>query len=176
MCRDVGRIGSSPATWRSAIPSRQVGNLFADLSLARGDLLHRSWYGRCCLHAGTHRKKSLLHRRGVRRRILGKPAFMNRRGRRGGPVLLLVMVASAGLNLTAWKYQSVRETRAAFANRPERVESVTVDVTKEVQHRQTATSIGTVLALRSITLRNSPTPHRVDGPNRLISREGSAVR
>jgi membrane fusion protein (multidrug efflux system) len=34
------------------------------------------------------------------------------------------------------------------------MESVTVALAKEVEHRQTATSIGTVLALRSITLRN----------------------
>ena len=34
------------------------------------------------------------------------------------------------------------------------MESVTVAVAKEIEHRQTTTSIGTVLALRSITLRN----------------------
>src|SRR6266704_1828128 len=35
-----------------------------------------------------------------------------------------------------------------------RIESVTVAVAKALEHRQTTTSIGTVIALRSITLRN----------------------
>lgn len=56
--------------------------------------------------------------------------------------------------LTAWKYQSIQETHAAFANQPEPVESVTLAVAKEIEHRETTTAIGTVLALRSITLRN----------------------
>ncbi|MGQ0833489.1 MAG: efflux RND transporter periplasmic adaptor subunit [Gammaproteobacteria bacterium] len=46
------------------------------------------------------------------------------------------------------------ETNAASANQPEPVESVTVAVAKEREHRRTTTSIGTVMALRSITLRN----------------------
>ena len=59
-----------------------------------------------------------------------------------------------GVGLAAWKYTSIQETAAASANQPEPIESVTVALAKEVEHRQTATSIGTVLALRSITLRN----------------------
>jgi membrane fusion protein (multidrug efflux system) len=39
-------------------------------------------------------------------------------------------------------------------NQPEPMESVTAALAREVEHRQMATSIGTVLALRSITLRN----------------------
>ena len=78
---------------------------------------------------------------------------MNRRSWIGS-FLLLVMVVSVGIGLAAWKYTSIQETRAASANQPEPMESVTVAVAKEIEHRQTTTSIGTVLALRSITLRN----------------------
>jgi membrane fusion protein, multidrug efflux system len=78
---------------------------------------------------------------------------MSRRGWIGS-FLLLVMVVAVGIGLAAWKYTSIQETHAASANQPEPMESVTVAVAKEVEHRQTATSIGTVLALRSITLRN----------------------
>jgi membrane fusion protein (multidrug efflux system) len=49
---------------------------------------------------------------------------------------------------------SLREADAASARQLEPVESVTVAVAKEVDHRQTTTSIGTIIALRSITLRN----------------------
>jgi membrane fusion protein (multidrug efflux system) len=78
---------------------------------------------------------------------------MNRRSWIGSS-LLLVMVVSVGVGLAAWKYASIQETHAVSANQPEPMESVTVALAKEVEHRQTATSIGTVLALRSITLRN----------------------
>ena len=78
---------------------------------------------------------------------------MNRRSWIGSS-LLLVMVVAVGVGLAAWKYASIQETHAASANQPEPMESVMVAVAKEVEHRQTTTSIGTVLALRSITLRN----------------------
>ena len=78
---------------------------------------------------------------------------MNRRGWIGSS-LLLVMVVAVAVGLAAWKYASIQKTQAASANQPEPVESVTVAVAKEIEHRQTTTSIGTVLALRSITLRN----------------------
>lgn len=78
---------------------------------------------------------------------------MNRRSWIGS-FLLLVAVVSVGVGLAAWKYTSIQATVAASANQPEPMESVTVALTREVEHRQTATSIGTVLALRSITLRD----------------------
>src|SRR4029079_18992185 len=43
---------------------------------------------------------------------------------------------------------------AASAKQPEPMETVTVAVAKAIEHRQSTTSIGTVLALRSITLKN----------------------
>ena len=78
---------------------------------------------------------------------------MNRRSWIGSSLLLLT-VAAAGVGLAAWKYGSIQANAAASANQPEPMESVSVSVARDVEHHQTATSIGTVLALRSITLRN----------------------
>lgn len=71
----------------------------------------------------------------------------------GSAVLLLAVVGVAGA-LTAWKYTSMQRADAASANQPEPMEVVTVSVARQVEHRQATISIGTVLALRSITLRN----------------------
>lgn len=78
---------------------------------------------------------------------------MNHRGWIGSSVLL-VMVAASGAGLAVWKYGTLQESAAATAHQPEAMEAVTVAAAKEVEHHQSATSIGTVLALRSITLRN----------------------
>jgi membrane fusion protein (multidrug efflux system) len=76
--------------------------------------------------------------------------------RRGwiGSLLLLLSVVGTGVYLAAWKHASIQEADAASANQPEPMESVTVAVATERAHCPTTTSIGTVLALRSITLRN----------------------
>ena len=71
-----------------------------------------------------------------------------------GSILLIVMVVAAGVGLAAWKYESIQESHAASMSQPEPMESVMAAVARELEHRQTTTSIGTVLALRSITLRN----------------------
>lgn len=68
--------------------------------------------------------------------------------------VLLVTVVGTGAGLAAWKYASIQQTHAAAANHPEPVESVTAAVASQREHREATTSIGTVLALRSITLRN----------------------
>lgn len=78
---------------------------------------------------------------------------MNRRAWIGSSLLLLTVVGT-GVALAAWKRASIQEANAASANQPEPTESVTVAVATEREHRPTTTSIGTVLALRSITLRN----------------------
>jgi membrane fusion protein (multidrug efflux system) len=71
----------------------------------------------------------------------------------GSAGLLGAIVLSAGA-LTAWKSAAIREADAAAANQPEPIESVTAAVATERLHHETTTSIGTVVALRSITLRN----------------------
>lgn len=71
-----------------------------------------------------------------------------------GSVLLVVFVLVVSIGLAAWKYESVQSQEAASANQPEPMESITVAVAQAIDHRQTTTSIGTVLALRSITLKN----------------------
>jgi membrane fusion protein (multidrug efflux system) len=71
-----------------------------------------------------------------------------------GSVALLAAVAGTGGLLAAWKNAAAREASAAAQNQPEPAEAVTAAVATEREHRQTTTSIGTVLALRSITLRN----------------------
>lgn len=78
---------------------------------------------------------------------------MNRRGWIGS-VLLLIMVVAVGVALAAWKYTAIQESVAASQSQPEPREAVSVAVAREIEHRPTTTSIGTVLALRSITLRN----------------------
>jgi membrane fusion protein, multidrug efflux system len=78
---------------------------------------------------------------------------MNYRGWIGSSALLATVVA-VGVGLSAWKYSSIQESNAASVNQPEPMESVTVAVAAEREHRPTTTSIGTVLALRSVTLRN----------------------
>lgn len=75
--------------------------------------------------------------------------------RRGiAPVLLIGTVLGTGVLLAAWKHNEQRESAQASANQPEPVELVTVASAARREHHQTATAIGTVLALRSITLRN----------------------
>ena len=71
-----------------------------------------------------------------------------------GSVLLVCFVLLIGIGLTAWKYESIQGEQATSANQPEPMESVTIAVARAIDHRQTTTSIGTVLALRSITLKN----------------------
>ncbi len=71
-----------------------------------------------------------------------------------GSVVLPIMVIVMGVGLAAWKYDAIQEGQAASAKQPEPMETVTVALAKEIEHRQSTTSIGTVLALRSITLKN----------------------
>jgi len=67
----------------------------------------------------------------------------------------------AGAGLAVSKHASLRQEEVASANQPEPMESVTAAVARELEYRGTTSSIGTVLALRSITLRNE-VPGKVD--------------
>jgi membrane fusion protein (multidrug efflux system) len=68
--------------------------------------------------------------------------------------LLIGGVLASGALLAAWKQNANREAEAVAANQPEPVELVTLARAELREHRQTITAIGTVRALRSITLRN----------------------
>jgi membrane fusion protein (multidrug efflux system) len=85
--------------------------------------------------------------------ILGTLRTLNNRGLTGSVVLIATLAVTAG-SLAAWKRASIRSADAAAANQPEPVEAVTSAVARERPFRPTSTSIGTVLALNSITLRN----------------------
>lgn len=67
-------------------------------------------------------------------------------------VLLAVLVTGGAL--AAFKYSSIQESAAQAANQPEPMEVITASPVRKVEHRNLTTSIGTVTALRSITLRN----------------------
>jgi membrane fusion protein, multidrug efflux system len=77
---------------------------------------------------------------------------MNRRWFRSLVLLGAIVAIFAGI--AAWKVFSVRQAMAEFASMPEPQESVVVAVAKEIEHGEATTSIGTVLALRSVTLKN----------------------
>ena len=68
-------------------------------------------------------------------------------------VLLLTLVVT-GTVLAAWKHASIRRADAAAASQPEPMASITAAAAERRLYRPTATAIGTVLALNSITLRN----------------------
>lgn len=78
---------------------------------------------------------------------------MNRRRWIVSAILLASVVAIAA-GLAIWKAASIAEANAASRSQPEPMESVRVAVASEREYRPTTTAIGTVIALRSITLRN----------------------
>jgi membrane fusion protein (multidrug efflux system) len=84
---------------------------------------------------------------------MSRPVFLNTRGLAGSTILLATVMVTGG-GLAAWKVASLRASDEAAANQPEPVESVTTAVAEEREYRPTTTSIGTILALNSITLRN----------------------
>lgn len=71
-----------------------------------------------------------------------------------GSWILIGVVAATGTALAAWKYAAIASADAAAASQPEPMESVAVAVAREREHNRTTTSIGTIVALRSITVRN----------------------
>ena len=68
--------------------------------------------------------------------------------------VLLAAVVGTGAVLAAWKLASIEASDAGLASQPEPMESIAVAVAKPIEHRPTTTAVGTVVALRSITLRN----------------------
>jgi membrane fusion protein, multidrug efflux system len=78
---------------------------------------------------------------------------MTRRTRIQSTLLLVAILSTAGA-LGAWKQASLEAAEVAAASQPEPVESVTAATAEPRDYRPTNTAIGTVLAMRSITLRN----------------------
>lgn len=70
------------------------------------------------------------------------------------PAALVAAILGVMGGLAGWKYGAAREAIAAAAHQPEPIETVTAAVATARRHQQTTTAIGTVLALRSISLRN----------------------
>ena len=68
--------------------------------------------------------------------------------------VLVASVLVIGAGLTSWKYSSLRAAEAAGAHPMEPAEVVTTAPAVQRPHSATTTAIGTVHALRSVTLRN----------------------
>ena len=71
-----------------------------------------------------------------------------------GSLLLVGAIIVSGVLLAAWKKASIAQADETAASQPEPTESVVTAVAREHLHVKTTTSIGTVVALRSITVRN----------------------
>jgi membrane fusion protein (multidrug efflux system) len=67
---------------------------------------------------------------------------------------LLLTVVGGGASLAAWKQSANADGQAAAAQQPEPAEVISAAVAAKREFRRTTTSIGTVLALRSVTLSN----------------------
>lgn len=81
-----------------------------------------------------------------------------------GSLVLIGAVAGTCFGLAAWKKADMQQAADMAAMMPEPMEAVVVTRAREIEHRRTTTAVGTVLALRSVTLRNElpGTVERVD--------------
>ena len=70
------------------------------------------------------------------------------------PALLVTATIALAVALATWKGVSISNANAAAANQPEPMEVISAATAEAREHRRTTTSIGTVVALRSITVRN----------------------
>jgi membrane fusion protein, multidrug efflux system len=75
-------------------------------------------------------------------------------GRKFGSIMLVVAVIATGVLLAAWKHSALEKADAAAANQPEPVEAVQAAVARQREYRPVTTAIGTVVATRSISVRN----------------------
>lgn len=73
---------------------------------------------------------------------------------RWGSIVLVVAVIATGVVLAAWKHSALQNADAAAANQPEPVEAVQAAVAHQREYRPVTTAIGTVVATRSISVRN----------------------
>ena len=101
---------------------------------------------------------------------MSRPDFDTRSGWAKPTILLATLIATGG-GIAAWKTASNTAAAATAAAQPEPMELVSAATATEREHRPTTTAVGTVLALRSITLRNelSGTVRRVSlSPGQLV--------
>ena len=85
-------------------------------------------------------------------------------------LVLVGLVLCTAILLGAWKYAAIRSAEAASANQPEPTETVAAAVATARPHQESASAIGTVLAPRSIALRNE-----VAGTVRFVSLQPGQV-
>jgi membrane fusion protein (multidrug efflux system) len=71
-----------------------------------------------------------------------------------GSAILFIVIVGIGAGLATWKFRTIEQAIEEAKAMPEPMETVTVAKAREIEHRQSTTSIGTVMALRSTTLRN----------------------
>jgi membrane fusion protein (multidrug efflux system) len=85
--------------------------------------------------------------------------------------ILIAALVAAGGALAAWKVAAIANSAAAAASQPEPTESVVVAAAQERTHTPATTAVGTVVARRSVTLRNElpGTVRRVSlAPGRIV--------
>lgn len=70
------------------------------------------------------------------------------------PLVLIGIVVATGTALASWKHSSLEQAEIAAASQPEPAEAVAVAIAQEREHSPTTVSIGTVVATRSISVRN----------------------
>lgn len=70
------------------------------------------------------------------------------------PLALLSIVIATGAGLGFWKHGAIQQAEAAAASQGEPMETITAVTAQAGKQQPTTTSVGTVLALRSISLRN----------------------
>jgi membrane fusion protein, multidrug efflux system len=73
---------------------------------------------------------------------------------RTGSIVMVVAVVAVGAGLAAWKHSALADADAAASHQTEPVESVEAAVAKQREHRPVTTAIGTIIATRSISVRN----------------------
>src|SRR5262245_2414589 len=66
-----------------------------------------------------------------------------------GSILLFAALAGIAAGLARWKRDAIEASARESAAQPEPMETVTVAIAQQREHRRTTAAIGTVLALRS---------------------------
>ncbi len=68
-------------------------------------------------------------------------------------ILIVALLLTAGA-LAAWKVAAIVDSADAAANQPEPMETIVVTAARERPYTPSTTAVGTVVAQRSVTLRN----------------------